>query len=131
MNTDKSLVGETEVTEAVIGAAYTVANKLGSGFLEKVYENALALELRARHHDVEQQKEMDVWYDLQCVGRYQADLVVDRSVIVELKTVPALERIHRAQCMNYLRATGMETGLVINFGRPRIEIQRVLCHTPD
>ena len=131
MNTDIGLKGKTDITEAIIGAAYQVANVLGAGFLEKVYENALAIELRRRRHEVEQQRPMEVWYADQMVGLYQADLVVDRSVIVELKAVPCLDRVHRAQCMNYLRATRMETGLVINFGRPRVEIQRVVASIPD
>jgi len=126
MNTDISLQGRTDVTEAVIGAAYQVANVLGTGFLEKVYENALAVELRRSRHHVDQQRQIEVWYKDQIVGLYQADLIVDDSVIVELKALPSLDRIHRAQCLNYLRATGMRTGLVINFGRPRIEVQRVL-----
>jgi GxxExxY protein len=130
MNADIGLKGKTDVTEAIIGAAYQVANVLGAGFLEKVYENALAVELRRRRHEVEQQRQVEVWYGDQMVGLYQADLIVDRSVVVELKAIPCLERSHRAQCMNYLRATRMETGLVINFGRPRIEIQRVIASVP-
>ncbi len=131
MNTERGLTGETAVTESVIGAAFTVANRLGCGFLEKVYENALAHELRKRHHKVEQQKPMDVRYDGEIVGLYQADLVVDGSVVVELKAVRALDPTHRSQCLNYLRATGLETGLVINFGLPRLEVQRVLWCTVD
>ncbi|MEO7741488.1 MAG: GxxExxY protein [Usitatibacter sp.] len=119
-------MGETKISSAVIGAAYAVANTLGSGFLEKVYENALAIELRYSGHRVVQQKQMEVRYRGEIVGIYQADLVVDNEVVVELKAVPSLESIHRAQCLNYLRATGLETGLVINFGRPRIDIQRVV-----
>jgi len=126
INTDKGLKGDSDVTEAVIGAAYDVANALGCGFLEKVYENALALELRLRDHEVEQQREVEVWYKGERVGYYEADLIVDGSVVIELKAVAGLERAHRAQCLNYLRATRMETGLVINFGRPRVEVQRVL-----
>ena len=127
MNTDKGLKGETAVTEAIIGAAYKVANELGVGFLEKVYENALAIELRRGSHLVEQQKAVEVWYKGETVGLYQADLVVDGAVVVELKAVPALDRMHRAQCLNYLRATHVDTGIVINFGRPRLEVQRVLA----
>ncbi|HYC38762.1 MAG TPA: GxxExxY protein [Usitatibacter sp.] len=82
------------------------------------------------NHLVEQQKPMDVWYQGEMVGQYMADLVVDDEVIVELKALPCLDRIHRAQCLNYLRATGKEIGLVINFGRPRIEVQRVVCFCP-
>ena len=125
MNTDTALVGETGLTEAVIGAAYTVSNVLGCGFLEKVYENALAIELRRLGHDVEQQKPMEVRYREEIVGVYQADIVVDESVVVELKALRSLEGVHRAQCMNYLRAAGIPTGLVINFGMPRLEVQRV------
>ena len=130
MNTDNGLKGETAVTEAVIGAAYQVANELGSGFLEKVYENALAVELRRADHEVEQQKQIEVWYKGEMVGLYHADLVVDHAVVVELKAVTSLDRLHRAQCLNYLRATRMETGLVINFGHPRIEVQRVVASAP-
>ena len=130
MNTDENLKGEKTVTEAVIGAAFDVANALGCGFLEKVYENALAVELRRRRHTVDQQKEIQVWYKGEVVGFYMADLVVDDTVVVELKAVGALDRMHRAQCLNYLRATRKETGLVINFGRPRLEIQRVLAAAP-
>ena len=115
------------ITEAVIGSAFDVANTLGCGFLEKVYENALAIELRRKGHNVEQQKEVEVWYKGEIVGFYHADLMVDEKVVVELKAVAALERAHRAQCLNYLRATRVETGLVINFGRPRLEIQRVVA----
>src|SRR4051812_8181606 len=128
MNTDTGLKGETTVTQSVIGAAYKVANHLGAGFLEKVYENALAFELRRSGHRVEQQKPMEVWYESEMVGLYQADLYVDDEVVVELKAVPGLERIHRAQCLNYLKATRTRTGLVINFGRPRLEIQRVISY---
>jgi GxxExxY protein len=129
MNTDTLFKPDEGVSGAINGAAYTVANSLGSGFLEKVYENALAIELRRGGHEVDQQKAMEVWYRSEVVGLYQADLLVDRTVVVELKALPALERIHRAQCLNCLRAMGLETGLVINFGRPRIEIQRVLAPT--
>jgi GxxExxY protein len=130
MNTDSALSGETTVTEAVIGAAFDVSNTLGCGFLEKVYENALAIELRSREHLLEQQREVEVWYKGEKVGFYQPDLIVDGSVVVELKAVIALEKVHRAQCMNYLRATHMQTGLVLNFGRPRLEVQRVVAAAP-
>ena len=128
MNTNVGLVEQdNDVSEAIIGAAFLVANTLGPGFLEKVYENALAIELRQDKHFVEQQKPMDVRYRDEVVGIYQADLVVDRRVVVELKAVATLDRSHRAQCLNYLRATGIRTGLVINFGSARVDIQRVIC----
>jgi GxxExxY protein len=125
MNTDKALTGRTDLTEAVIGAAFAVSNSLGCGFLEKVYENALAIELRRRGFGVRQQAPMEVRYRDEIVGLYSADLVVDEQVVVELKAVKALDHVHRAQCMNYLRASGIRTGLVINFGLPRLDVLRV------
>jgi GxxExxY protein len=127
MKADNPLIGHVEISEAIIGAAFEVSNKLGCGFLERVYENALAVELRGRHHDVEQQKPMEVWYKGHMVGMYQADMLVDGEVIVELKAVTALDRTHRSQCLNYLKAIGKKTGLVINFGPARIDVQRVIA----
>jgi GxxExxY protein len=125
MNTDKGLIGETALTEAVIGAAFEVSNVLGCGFLEKVYENALAIELRRGGHHLDQQRPIEVWYRGEMVGLYQADLVIDDDVVVELKVVRALDNVHRAQCMNYLRAANLERGLLINFGLPHIDVRRV------
>jgi len=113
-----------EVTGKIIGCAFTVSNTLGAGFLEKVYENALAHELRKAGLRVEQQKPITVEYDGVVVGEYVADLVVNGSVIVELKAVKALDQIHYAQCLNYLRATGMKVCLLLNFGTPKLQIKR-------
>ena len=125
MNTDRALIGETGLTEAVIGAAFAVSNTLGCGFLEKVYENALAIELRSRGYEVQQQAPLEVRYKEEIVGIYSADLVVNGQVVVEQKAVRALDVVHRAQCMNYLRASGIRTGLVLNFGLPRLDVLRV------
>ena len=125
MNTDRALIGETGLTEAVIGAAFAVSNTLGCGFLEMVYENALAIELRSRGYEVQQQAPLEVRYKEEIVGIYSADLVVNGQVVVELKAVRALDVVHRAQCMNYLRASGIRTGLVLNFGLPRLDVLRV------
>jgi len=114
------------ITEKIIGCAYTVANILGSGFLEKVYENALAHELRKAGLDVLQQAAIPVMYDGVTVGEYVADLLVDNEILVELKAVKALDNIHFAQCMNYLKATGLTVCLLINFGTPRIEVKRIV-----
>lgn len=114
------------ITEAIIGCAYTVSNTLGCGFLEVVYENALAHELRKSGYDVVQQHGISVVYDGVTVGIYEADLVVNGVVIVELKTVRALNEIHIAQCMNYLRATGARVCLLINFGNPKVEVKRII-----
>ena len=116
---------DEEITEKIIGAAYQVANTLGSGFLEKVYENALAIEIGKSGLDVKQQYALPVFYDNQKVGDYFADLLIADSVIVELKAVRELIPEFSAQVINYLKATRLETGLLINFGKPRIEIKRL------
>ena len=115
-----------ETTERIIGCAYTVQNVLGVGFLEKVYENALAHELRKAGLRVEQQKPLRVLYDGVVVGEYAADLVVDESVIVELKAAKAIDEIHEAQMLNYLKAAGVKIGLILNFGTPRLGIKRMI-----
>jgi len=120
------LITNELVTEKIIGCAYTVANTLGSGFLEKVYENAMAHELRKAGLAVQQQAGIAVNYDGVIVGDYVADLLVGNEVLVELKAVKGIDNVHFAQCMNYLKATGLQVCLLINFGTPRIEIKRVL-----
>lgn len=106
-----------EVTKAILGAAYKVHNILGFGFIEKVYENSLVIELKKLDIQVEQQKQIDVFYDRSLVGFYVADLVVNDLVIVELKAVDFIAKEHEAQLLHYLRASKYEVGLVINFGR--------------
>lgn len=114
-----------EITERIIGGAYQVANTLGVGFLEKVYENALAVELRKADLQVVQQHPIKVWYQNVVVGDYFADLHVNNEIIVELKATKALNDIHMAQCLNYLRATQLKVCLLINFGTPKIGIKRI------
>jgi len=113
-------------TEKIIGCAFKVSNTLGSGYLEKVYENALAHELRKAVLKVEQQKRVDVFYDGVLVGYFDADIVVEDNVILEIKAVRALDDAHKAQTLNYLRSIGLRLGLLINFGTPRIEVKRVV-----
>ncbi|MDO8585941.1 MAG: GxxExxY protein [Armatimonadota bacterium] len=117
-----------EISEEIIGCCFKVSNTLGSGFLEKVYENALAHELRKCGRIVEQKKSVIVRYDGQIIGEYFADLLVDRCVLIELKAVDFLAESHTAQCLNYLRATELKLGLVVNFGRPKVEVKRVANH---
>ncbi|MEL7088376.1 MAG: GxxExxY protein [Planctomycetota bacterium] len=128
MHTDQGrIILETDrFTESIIGCAFTVSNGLGSGFLEKVYENALVLELLEAGHEVKQQFSAPVFYPETKVGDYVADLVVDNRVLIELKAVKALDPIHEAQCYNYLNATEIDVCLLFNFGRPKIEIKRIL-----
>ena len=124
MNTNVTVIDA--ISNRIIGCALTVANTLGSGFLEKVYENALALELRRAGLAVAQQHGISVVYLGVTVGEYVVDLLVEGVLLVELKTVRALDHGHRAQCINYLRATGMQLCLLLNFGTPRLEIKRVV-----
>ena len=112
------------LSNRIIGCALTVSNTLGTGFLEKVYENALTHELRKNGLRTAQQTPIQVRYDGIVVGDYAADLLVEGMVIVELKAVRTLDRIHMAQCLNYLKATGLEVGLLINFGSPKLEYRR-------
>lgn len=116
---------DEDITEKIIGAAYKVANTLGAGFLEKVYENALAIELKKSGLSVKQQYSLPVYYEDELVGNYFADLFVEDSVIVELKAVRELVSEFSAQVINYLKAARIKTGLLINFGKPKIEIKRL------
>ncbi len=115
-----------QITERIIGCAFTVSNTLGSGFLEKVYENALAHELQKCGLSVIQQQPIAVYYDGIVAGSFYADILVDQTVLVELKCVRALDETHAAQCLNYLKATGLEVCLLLNFGKPKIEIRRFI-----
>jgi GxxExxY protein len=105
-----------ELTEAVIGGMYTVHGKLGAGFLESVYANALALELRARGLRVDRNVAFEIWYEGVLIGRYVADFVVESKVIVETKVARTIDTAHRDQTLNYLAASKLEVGLVLNFG---------------
>lgn len=115
-----------KISERIINAAYKVSNALGAGFLEKVYENALAHQLVKDGMKIEQQRPINVYYDKVVVGEYFADLVVEEAVIVELKAAKCIEDIHLAQTLNYLKATGLKLGLILNFGQPRVGIKRVV-----
>lgn len=99
---------------------------MGAGFLEKVYENALAIELRRAGLEVAQQQRVEVRYSDVQVGEFIADLLVDGAVIVEVKSVKALDHVHTAQCLNYLKATGLQVCLLVNFGTPKATVRRVV-----
>ncbi|HEX3098016.1 MAG TPA: GxxExxY protein [Usitatibacter sp.] len=125
MNTDER-EELNRLSAKVIGAAQKVSSLLGCGFLEKVYENALAVELRSRALSVTQQSAITIRYEEAVVGEYFADIVVDDRLIVELKTVKAFDPIHEAQCINYLRASGLHLCLLMNFARPRLDVRRII-----
>jgi GxxExxY protein len=124
MNTDEH--GFDWVTERIIGCCYAVSNELGCGFLEKVYENALVHSLRKAGLFVQQQLRFVIVYDGVEVGEYIADLVVEQTVLVELKAVRAFDEVHSAQCINLLRATKLPACLLVNFAKPKVEIKRFL-----
>ncbi len=128
MNTDqeKGLRPDHDpLSEAVIGLVFKVANALGAGFLEKVYENALAIELQGAGIAFEQQVPITVFYQGQAVGSYVTDLVIEGRLLIELKACRTLEDAHTAQCLNYLRATELSTCLLINLGTPKPQIKRL------
>jgi len=113
-----------ELTYKIIGIAMKVHSDLGSGFLEKVYENAMLVLLNKENIISEQQKEISINYCGQNIGNYTADILIDKKIIVELKTVDKLTDIHSAQLLNYLKATGIKVGLLINFKNSKLEYKR-------
>jgi GxxExxY protein len=114
------------LSKRIIGCALTVLHALGTGFLEKIYENALVHELRKSGLVVSQQHRMVVRYDGIVVGEYTVDLLVEHIVLVELKVAKTIDEVHRAQCLNYLKATGLHLSLLLNFSKPRLEIKRIV-----
>jgi GxxExxY protein len=113
-----------DVTEKIIGCAYTVYNTMGYGFLESVYEKCLQIELRKVGLKSVSQKSIIVYYDGEVVGNFIADIFVEDSIILELKSVKSIVKIHEVQLVNYLVATGKDVGLLINFGAEGVEIKR-------
>ena len=113
-----------ELTEKIIGCAYAVYNKMGFGFLESVYEKCLLIELRKAGLNAESQKPITVYYDNENVGQFLADIVVEGTIILELKSVRKIVEAHEVQLVNYLVATGKEVGLLINFGDHKVEVKR-------
>jgi len=113
-----------QLTEKVIGAAYQVHNQLGFGFLESVYEKALSIELNKLNIQHESQSSVQVYYDKQVVGDFVCDLLVEKCLILELKSVQQLAVSHEVQLVNYLNATMVDVGLLINFGPSKVEIKR-------
>jgi len=115
-----------ELTYAINGAVFEVNRELGGGFLEKVYENALLLELAECGLEADNQVPITVRYKGRIVGEYFADIVVADRVILEIKAVDSLQKIHEAQILNYLKGTRFEMGLLVNFKHPKAEIKRFI-----
>lgn len=106
-----------ELTKSIIGIYYDVYNELGYGFLEKVYHNAMIIELKKRGFEIDNQKKLNVLYKNEIVGEYIPDIIVNNKVILEFKTVEYLLEIHENQLLNYLKATDCEVGIILNFGK--------------
>jgi GxxExxY protein len=115
-----------DISFQIISAAFEVHNTLGFGFLENVYHKALLKELQSRGLKVEEQKEIRVSYKGEEVGSYFADIVINEEIILELKAMDILLKVHEAQLLNYLKATGLKLGFLINFGKNKVEYKRMV-----
>ena len=120
-----------EFTERIIGGAYQVYKKMGYGFLESVYEKCLLIELRKSGLAAEAQKAITVHYDGEVVGVFAADILVENIIILELKSVRKIAKVHEVQLVNYLVATGKDVGLLINFGEQGVEVKRKVRELPS
>ena len=125
MEEDKNIIHK-ELSYKIIELALEVHNELGCGFLEKVYENALMILLGRESVPARQQAPVEVYFQNKVVGQYFADILVDNKIILELKTVDAISDVHKAHVLNYLRATGIKLGLIMNFAKPRFEYKRLV-----
>ena len=117
-----------ELTKSIIGIYYDVYNELGYGFLEKVYHNAMIIELKKRGFEIDNQKKLNVLYKNEIVGEYIPDIIVNNKVILEFKTVEYLLEIHENQLLNYLKATDCEVGIILNFGKDPQFIRKIFYH---
>lgn len=115
-----------DITQQIIGAAFEVHGVLGYGFLEKVYQKAMVVELTARGVRAVMERKIDVHYKNVCVGNYEADLLVEECVLVGIKVAPEYMKSDEAQLLNELKATGIKVGVLINFGRARVEFKRMI-----
>ena len=120
-----------DITYKINGAVFEVNRVLGSGFLEKVYKNALLLEIKKQGLKAEKQVPIKVLYKNHLVGEYIADIFVEKKVVVEIKTVENLDKVHEAQLLNYLKPTGLQVGLLVNFKHPKAEIKRMVLNLPE
>ncbi len=115
-----------DLSYEIIGIAMQVYNELGYGFLEKVYENALMVMFKEKNIKVEQQKDIKVQFKGHAIGNYIADILVEDQIILELKSVSKLSDAHKAQVCNYLKATGLKLGIILNFASTKLEFERVV-----
>jgi GxxExxY protein len=125
MSEDKNIIHK-ELLYKIVELALEVHNELGCGFLEKVYENAMMFLLNREKIPARQQAPTNVYFQKNVIGEYFADILVDNKLILELKTVDAITDVHKAQTLNYLRATGFRLGIILNFGKPHFEYKRLV-----
>jgi len=126
MNTNKEKIIYKDLSYRIVGLAIEVHNKLGPGFLEKVYENAMMVLFQRDGVSAKQQASVKVYFEGQEVGDYYADIIVENKIILELKTAEQITEVHKAQILNYLRATGLKLGMILNFAKPGLEYARVV-----
>ena len=119
------------ITEKIIGCAFKVYNVLGFGFMESVYENALAIELKKAGFQIEKQKSIDVYYEKELVAHFRADIIVNDLIILELKSVQTILKEFEVQLVNYLTATIKPVGLILNFGPKRVDVKRKVRVLPE
>ena len=124
MTTNEEKILYKDLSYKIVGLAMEVHSKLGYGFLEKVYENAMMVLFRREGIDTKQQAPITVYFDGEVVGDYYADILVEDKIILELKAIEKITDVHRAQTLNYLKATGLRLAILINFGRQRLEHER-------
>ena len=123
---DEGTFPHKQVTEAIIGAAFEVHNELGYGFLHRVYQCALQVELIRRNHRADLESRINVRYKEVIVGDYDADMIIDNRVLIEVKIAPQYDKRDEAQLLNLLKATGLKVGILINFGRSKVEYRRLV-----
>jgi GxxExxY protein len=126
MSTNEEGIVYKDISFRIIGFAIQVHNELGYGFLEKVYENALMVLLKSERIPAKQQAAISVYFLGEVVGEYYADILVDNKIILEIKSVEKIIQAHRAQALNYLKATGLKLAIILNFGKEKLEFQRLV-----
>ena len=125
MKKTKKELPQSELTRTILGCCFEVMKELGPGFLERIYKNALLITMKEKGLQVETEKPFEVVFRNKVIGRYSADLVIEKTIIIELKCCESLVREHQAQLFNYLKVSGLPIGLLINFRRRKLEYQRL------
>ncbi len=126
MSTNEKDILYKDLSYKIVGLAIEIHNKLGYGFLEKVYENALMLLFRREDIIAKQQTPISVYFEREIVGEYFSDILVENKIILELKAIEKITDVHKAQTLNYLKATGLRLAIILNFGKKKLEYKRIV-----